>query len=64
MATNSSTNLARKIPWTEEPVNYSPWDSRESDTIEHTQTPLHLYSLLWVLTVLGMVDSLEMGLLC
>ena len=64
MATNSSSILARKIPWIEEPVDYSSWDSRESDTIEDTQVSLHLYSLQWVLTFLGMIDSLEMGLLC
>ena len=28
--------LAWKIPWTEEPVGYSPWDQKESDTTEHT----------------------------
>ena len=33
MATHSST-LAWKIPWTEEPVGYSPWDHKESDTAE------------------------------
>ena len=33
MATPSSI-LAWKIPWTEEPVGYSPWGRRESDTTE------------------------------
>ena len=33
MATHSSV-LAYKIPWTEEPVSYSPWDGKESDMIE------------------------------
>ena len=33
MATHSS-NLAWKIPWTEEPGRYSPWGHKESDTIE------------------------------
>ena len=33
MAPHSST-LAWKIPWTEEPVGYSPWDLKESDTTE------------------------------
>ena len=28
--------LAWEIPWTEEPVGYSPWDQKESDTTEHT----------------------------
>ena len=32
-ATHSST-LAWKIPWTEEPVGYSPWGHKESDTTE------------------------------
>ena len=33
MATDSSI-LAWKIPWTEEPVGYSPWGPRELDTTE------------------------------
>ena len=33
MATHSSI-LAWKIPWTKEPVGYSPWGLRESDTTE------------------------------
>ena len=33
MATHSS-NLAWKIPWTEEPGRYGPWGHKESDTIE------------------------------
>ena len=33
MATHSST-LAWKIPWTEEPVGYSPWGPKELDTTE------------------------------
>ena len=33
MATHSST-FARKIPWTEEPVGYSPWGRKEWDTTE------------------------------
>ena len=33
MATHSSI-LAWRIPWTEEPGGYSPWDSKESDTTE------------------------------
>ena len=32
-ATHSSI-LAWKIPWTEEPVGYSPWGFKESDTAE------------------------------
>ena len=33
METHSSI-LAWKIPWTEEPVGYSPWSRKESDTTE------------------------------
>ena len=33
MATHSSI-LAWRIPWTEEPVGYSPWGHTESDTTE------------------------------
>ena len=33
MATHSRT-LAWKIPWTEEPEGYSPWDRKESDMTE------------------------------
>ena len=33
MAIHSSI-LAWRIPWTEEPVGYSPWGHKESDTIE------------------------------
>ena len=36
MATYSSI-LAWKIPWTEEPVGYSPWGRKESDTTERLQ---------------------------
>ena len=36
MVIHSST-IAWKIPWTEEPVGYSPWGRRESDATE----PLH-----------------------
>ena len=35
MATHSSI-LAWKIPWTEEPVGYSPLSHKESATAEHT----------------------------
>ena len=37
MATHSSI-LACEIPWTEEPVRYSPWGCKESDMAEHTRT--------------------------
>ena len=46
MATHSSI-LAWKIPWTEEPVGYSPWGRKESDMTEqlHIQTSyIHLLS--------------------
>ena len=39
MATHSSI-LAWKIPWMEEPVGYSPWGCKESDTTE--QLHFHL----------------------
>ena len=44
MATHSS-NLAWKIPWTEEPGNYSSWSHKEPDTTEWL-TPT-LYSMKW-----------------
>ena len=40
MATHSS-DLAWKIPWTEDIVGYSPWGCKESDTTER----LHLHQL-------------------
>ena len=41
MATHSSV-LAWKIPWTEEPVGYSPWGRKESDTTKRLDfTLLH-----------------------
>ena len=36
MATHSSI-LAWRIPWTEEPVDYSPWDHKELDMTEATE---------------------------
>ena len=33
MATHSST-LAWRIPWTEDPMGYSPWDYKEADMTE------------------------------
>ena len=30
--------LAWRIPWTEEPMGYSPWGLKESDSTEHTHT--------------------------
>ena len=42
MATHSSI-LAWEIPWTEEPVGYSPWGPKELDTTER------LHSLTWYL---------------
>ena len=35
MATHSSI-LAWRVPWTEEPGDYSPWDHKESDMTEAT----------------------------
>ena len=48
MATHSST-LAWRIPWAEEPADYSPWGRKESDMTErlthvcmHTHTHTHI----------------------
>ena len=41
MATHSSI-LAWKIPWMEDPVGYSPWGRKESDTTEQ----LHFFSFI------------------
>ena len=40
MAIHSST-IAWKIPWTEEPVGYSPWGHKESDTTERLDFRFH-----------------------
>ena len=40
MATHSST-FAWKIPWTEEPVGYSPWGHKASDTTERLHFHFH-----------------------
>ena len=40
MAIHSSI-LAWKIPWTEEPVGYSPWGHKESDTTERLHFHFH-----------------------
>ena len=47
MVTHSST-LAWRIPWTKEPVDYSPWGLKESDMTEHT----YILALLAVTNVL------------
>ena len=39
MATHFST-LARKIPWTESVVGYSPWGRKESDMTERLHFPV------------------------
>ena len=57
MATHSGIP-ARKIPWTEEPVGYSPQGHKQSDTTEatehaciHMSINYFLYSLpLWFIT--------------
>ena len=45
--TTYSCILAWRIPWTEEPGGYSPWDRKESDMTEqlltHTHTDIHTY---------------------
>ena len=46
MATYSSI-LAWRIPWREDPVGYSPWGCKESDTAEQlTLSRVHLVSQL------------------
>ena len=44
MATHSSI-LAWRIPWTEEPVGYSPWGRKESDTTERLHSLTHFPAL-------------------
>ena len=36
-----SSILAQRIPWTEEPGRYGPWDSKESDMTEATEMLTH-----------------------
>ena len=48
MAPHSST-LAWKIPWTEEPVGYSPWGRKESDTTERLHFPCRATQDGWVM---------------
>ena len=43
-ATHSSI-LAWRLPWTEEPVGYSPWGHKESDMIEQVSVSLFLFSI-------------------
>ena len=37
--TSHSSTIAWKIPWTEEPVGYTPWGRKESDTTERLHFP-------------------------
>ena len=41
MVAHSST-LEWRIPWTEEPVIFSPWDHKKSDATEYLTLPLPL----------------------
>ena len=43
MAIHSRT-LARRIPWREDLVGYSPWDCKESDTPERLSTYTHTHT--------------------
>ena len=43
MATHSSI-LAWEFPWTGEPIGYSPWSHKESDTTERTHTHTHTHT--------------------
>ena len=45
MATHSSV-LACKVPWTEEPTSYSPWDCKELDMTECTHTHTHTHTMI------------------
>ena len=54
MATHSSI-LAWRIPWTEEPVDYSPWDCKKLDTTERL---FHCFSLYVLFTWGGMTSVL------
>ena len=42
MATHSSI-LAWEIPWTEEPGNYSPWVTKESDMTQQLNNDNNMY---------------------
>ena len=42
MATHSNI-LAWKIPWTEEPVGYSPWGGNKSDTTKQLVMRTHTW---------------------
>ena len=44
MASHSST-LARRIPWTEEPVGYSLWGHKKSDTTERLHFHFSFHAL-------------------
>ena len=51
MATHASV-LVWRIPWTEEPVDYSPWGPKDLDRTEctHTHTHTHTHNhCLWLL---------------
>ena len=37
---NSLWCFVWRIPWTEEPGDYRPWGRKESDTTDHTHTPI------------------------
>ena len=53
MATHSSI-LAWKIPWTEEPVGYSPWGRKELDMTEQFHfTFLVIFFLIFQLHLMG-----------
>ena len=61
MATHSSI-LAWKIPWTEEPGGYSPWDPKEWDMTEQlTLVPVLRRGHVWVITGLRASGSGNKG---
>ena len=52
MGTHSSIH-AWKIPWTEEPGGYSPWDHKERDMTEHACIYWHEYTQIYLHTLRG-----------
>ena len=60
-ATHSSI-LSCRIPWTEEPVGYSPWSSKESDTTE--QLSMHAHVCIYMYTHTSYMYIVHLLYLC
>ena len=60
MATHSST-LAWRIPWTEEPGGYSPWDHKESDMTEQLTHNIRFMCVLVAQSCLTLSDTMDWG---